>query len=111
MTLAVWAEAFLALMQPSVFFYLFIGVVLGVVIGALPGLSATMGIALITPITFWLPKADGFAMMMGLWNAAIFAGGITAILINTPGTPASITQAFDGYPLYKIGRASCRERV
>ena len=104
MTLAVWAEAFLALMQPSVFFYLFIGVVLGVVIGALPGLSATMGIALITPITFWLPKADGFAMMMGLWNAAIFAGGITAILINTPGTPASITQAFDGYALYKQGK-------
>ena len=44
MTLAVWAEAFLALMQPSVFFYLFIGVVLGVVIGALPGLSATMAL-------------------------------------------------------------------
>ena len=104
MTLAVWAEAFLTLMQPSVFFYLFIGVLLGVVIGALPGLSATMGIALITPITFWLPKADGFAMMMGLWNAAIFAGGITAILINTPGTPASITQAFDGYALYKQGK-------
>ena len=104
MTLAVWAEAFLTLMQPSVFFYLLIGVVLGVVIGALPGLSATMGIALITPITFWLPKADGFAMMMGLWNAAIFAGGITAILINTPGTPASITQAFDGYALYKQGK-------
>ena len=104
MTLAVWAEAFAALMQPSVFFYLFVGVILGVVIGALPGLSATMGIALITPITFWLPKADGFAMMMGLWNAAIFAGGITAILINTPGTPASITQAFDGYALYKQGK-------
>jgi len=104
MTLAVWAEALAALMQPSVFFYLMIGVVLGVVIGALPGLSATMGIALITPITFWLPKTDGFAMMMGLWNAAIFAGGITAILINTPGTPASITQAFDGYPLYKQGK-------
>jgi len=104
MTLAVWAEAFVTLMQPSVFFYLLVGVLLGVVIGALPGLSATMGIALITPITFWLPKADGFAMMMGLWNAAIFAGGITAILINTPGTPASITQAFDGYSLYKQGK-------
>ena len=50
-----------------------------------------MGVALITPITFWLDKVDGFAMLMGLWNAAIFAGGITAILINTPGTPASIT--------------------
>ena len=92
------------LLTPQVFFYLFLGVLIGIVIGALPGLSATMGIALVTPITFWLDKTYGFAMMMGLWNAAIFAGGITAILINTPGTPASITQAFDGYPLYKQGK-------
>lgn len=99
-----WSEALSLLMDFRVMMYLFIGVLIGVVIGALPGLSATMGIALITPITFWLDKTYGFAMMMGLWNAAIFAGGITAILINTPGTPASITQAFDGYPLYKQGK-------
>ncbi|MBQ6594077.1 MAG: tripartite tricarboxylate transporter permease [Clostridia bacterium] len=92
------------LMNPMVLLYLMVGVLLGICIGALPGLSATMGIALLTPITFWLPKEQGFAMMMGLWNAAIFAGGITAILINTPGTPASITQAFDGYSLYKQGK-------
>ncbi len=89
-------SAFAELMQPSVIFYLFAGVVLGTVIGALPGLSATMGVALVTPITFWMERTDGFAMLMGLWNAAVFAGGITAILINTPGTPASITQAWDG---------------
>ena len=104
MTSEVWMAAFAALLKPSVFFYLFAGVLLGTVIGALPGLSATMGIALITPITFWLDKTDGFAMMMGLWNAAIFAGGITAILINTPGTPASLTQSWDGYPLYRQGK-------
>ena len=104
MPIEVFAEAFVSLMSPSVLFYLAIGVALGTVIGALPGLSATMGIALITPITFWLDKTDGFAMMMGLWNAAIFAGGITAILINTPGTPASITQSWDGYPMYKEGK-------
>ena len=104
MTGEVWAAAFGALLKPSVFLYLFAGVFLGTVIGALPGLSATMGIALITPITFWLDKVDGFAMMMGLWNAAIFAGGITAILINTPGTPASLTQSWDGYPLYRQGK-------
>ncbi|MDD3212708.1 MAG: tripartite tricarboxylate transporter permease [Eubacteriales bacterium] len=104
MSLQLLGNAFVTLMQPSVLLYLMAGVLLGVIIGALPGLSATMGIALITPITFWLPKVDGFAMMMGLWNSAIFAGGITAILINTPGTPASITQSFDGYPLYKRGQ-------
>ena len=104
MTSEVWMAAFSALLKPSVFLYLFAGVLLGTIIGALPGLSATMGIALITPITFWLDKVDGFAMMMGLWNAAIFAGGITAILINTPGTPASLTQSWDGYPLYREGK-------
>jgi len=104
MTAQIWMEALRALMDPMVLLYLMVGVLLGICIGALPGLSATMGIALLTPITFWLPKAQGFAMMMGLWNAAIFAGGITAILINTPGTPASITQAFDGYPMYKQGK-------
>ena len=103
MSAHILASAFVELLTPSVVLYLAIGVLLGTMIGALPGLSATMGVALITPITFWLDKVDGFAMLMGLWNAAIFAGGITAILINTPGTPASITQAWDGYPLsYKI---------
>lgn len=104
MSIDTFASALSTLMTPSVFFYLAIGVLLGTMIGALPGLSATMGVALITPVTFWLDKTDGFAMLMGLWNAAIFAGGITAILINTPGTPASITQAWDGYPLYKQGK-------
>jgi len=104
MPIDVWASAFADLLTPSVFFYLTAGILLGTLIGALPGLSATMGVALITPITFWMDKVNGFAMLMGLWNAAVFAGGITAILINTPGTPASLTQSWDGYPLYKQGK-------
>ena len=104
MTAETWLSALQGLLQPSVILYLFAGIAIGTFIGALPGLSATMGIAIMTPITFWLDKTDGFAMLMGLWNAAIFAGGITAILINTPGTPASLTQAWDGYPLYKQGK-------
>lgn len=104
MSIDTFASALSTLLTPSVFLYLAVGVLLGTMIGALPGLSATMGVALITPVTFWLDKVDGFAMLMGLWNAAIFAGGITAILINTPGTPASITQSWDGYPLYKQGK-------
>ena len=104
MTTEVWLEAAHVLLQPSVFFFLFAGVFIGTMIGAMPGLSATMGIAIMTPITFWFSPVNGFAMLMGLWNAAIFAGGISAILINTPGTPASITQSFDGYSLYKQGK-------
>lgn len=104
MTADVFMTAFTELLRPSVFLYLTAGVLIGTIIGALPGLSATMGVALVTPITFWLDRVDGFAMLMGLWNAAVFAGGITAILINTPGTPASLTQSWDGYPLYKQGK-------
>ncbi|MBE6483616.1 MAG: hypothetical protein E7Z96_02365 [Actinomycetaceae bacterium] len=104
MSSEVWASALQTLMQPSVLLFLCAGVVIGTIIGALPGLSATMAIAIMTPITFWFSPTEGFAMLMGLWNAAIFAGGISAILVNTPGTPASITQSFDGYPLYRRGQ-------
>jgi putative tricarboxylic transport membrane protein len=104
MTAAVWMEGLQLVLQPSVLFFLAAGVIIGAMIGALPGLSATMGIAIMTPITFWFAPVNGFAMLMGLWNSAIFAGGISAILINTPGTPASITQSFDGYSLYKQGK-------
>lgn len=104
MTAAVWMEGLQLVLQPSVLFFLAAGVIIGTMIGALPGLSATMGIAIMTPITFWFAPVNGFAMLMGLWNSAIFAGGISAILINTPGTPASITQSFDGYSLYKQGK-------
>jgi len=90
MTVSIFMTAFAQLCKPSVLLFLCLGVLIGTVIGALPGLSATMGIAIMTPITFWFDPADGFAMLMGLWNAAIFAGGISAILVNTPGTPASI---------------------
>lgn len=99
-----WITGFLQLMQPLVLLCLLLGVVVGAVIGALPGLSATMGIAILTPITFWMPAAQGFAMLIGLWNSAIWAGGISAVLINTPGTPASIASTFDGYAMYKQGR-------
>lgn len=104
MSAEVWIGALQQCLQPSVIMFLAIGVIIGTAIGALPGLSATMGIAIMTPITFWFDPADGFAMLMGLWNAAIFAGGISAILVNTPGTPASITQSFDGYALYRQGK-------
>ena len=85
-------------------FYCILGVVAGMVIGTLPGLSATMGIAILTPLTFWLEPAQGMAVLLGIYNSAIWAGGISAILINTPGTPASIAQTFDGYYMVTQGK-------
>lgn len=63
-----------------------------------------MGIAILTPLTFWLEPAQGMAVLLGIYNSAIWAGGISAILINTPGTPASIAQTFDGYYMVTQGK-------
>ncbi|WP_315115837.1 tripartite tricarboxylate transporter permease [uncultured Clostridium sp.] len=97
-------DALREVLQPNVFMYNFIGVVVGMFIGTLPGLSATMGVALLTPLTFWLEPTQGLAMLLGVYNSSIWAGGISAILVNTPGTPASIAQTFDGYKMTQQGK-------
>lgn len=99
-----WINAIISVFDPSVLLYMFIGVFVGIVVGALPGLTATMTVALLTPLTFWLLPEQGFAMLIGVYNSAIFAGGTTAILLNTPGTPASIATTFDGYELTRQGK-------
>ncbi|HHW02628.1 MAG TPA: hypothetical protein GXX35_07430 [Thermoanaerobacterales bacterium] len=97
-------HAIVQVLRPDIFIYNLAGVVVGMIIGALPGLSATMGVAILTPLTFWLQPAQGLAVLLGIYNSAIWAGGISAILINTPGTPASIAQTFDGYKLVQKGK-------
>ncbi len=85
--------------------FLLAGVTLGVIFGALPGLTATMGVAVLSPLTFWVSAEQGLAMLLGIYCGAVPAGGIPAILINVPGTPASIATSWDGYPLAQQGRA------
>lgn len=94
-----------AILQWDVLLFLLIGVALGAVFGALPGLTATMGVAVLTPLTFWVSPEKGLAMLLGIYCGAIPAGGIPAILINIPGTPASIATTWDGYPLTRQGKA------
>ena len=101
----IWLEVLVSLADPQVLLYLVFGVLVGSLLGSLPGLTATMGIAILTPITFWFEPAAGFAMLIGVWNSAIWAGGISAILVNTPGTPASIASTFDGFAMTKMGQA------
>ncbi|MBI4125113.1 MAG: tripartite tricarboxylate transporter permease [Deltaproteobacteria bacterium] len=81
------------------------GVFLGMLIGALPGLTATMGVAIFTPLTFFAPPEQGLCLLLGIYTAAMFGGAISAILINTPGTPAAIATTLDGYPMAKKGEA------
>jgi len=98
-----FAIAFSTVMTAPVLFYTFLGVCMGMFIGALPGLSATMGVAILLPMTFWLEPSVGLGMLFGIYNSAIYAGGISAILLNMPGTPASISSTFDGYAITKRG--------
>lgn len=78
---------------------------IGLIIGCLPGLSAAMGVALLIPITFGMPKDAALISLIGVYCGAIAGGSITAILIHTPGTPAAAATAIDGYELTKKGMA------
>lgn len=93
------------MLSPDAWLYVLIGVGLGVLFGSLPGFTATMGLAVLTPFTFWVKPDQAMAMLLGLLVSAIFSGGVPAILLNTPGTPASIAMTWDGHPLARQGRA------
>lgn len=81
------------------------GVVLGIVFGSIPGLNTAMAVALCLPITYTLSAVDGIAMIMGLFIGGASGGLISAILLNIPGTAASIATTFDGYPMMRKGQA------
>jgi putative tricarboxylic transport membrane protein len=84
---------------------LVLGVIFGLIIGVLPGLSVTMGIAVLTPITFGMSFECAMAMLLGCFAAGSFGGSITAIVANIPGTNAAVVTTLDGYPMGKKGLA------
>ncbi|MEH6627144.1 MAG: tripartite tricarboxylate transporter permease [Motiliproteus sp.] len=79
------------------------GVVAGTIIGSLPGLTATMAVAVLVPITFTMPVTSALIMLGAIYTGAIYGGAYAAILLNTPGTPSAIATTFDGYPMAKKG--------
>lgn len=97
-------EGLMVALQPSFIFWLTVGVMMGMVVGTLPGLTATMGTALLVPFTFALPTGAGLAMLGGLYICAMFSDAIPAVLVNTPGTPSAMATAFDGHPMTLQGR-------
>ncbi|TCS63087.1 tripartite tricarboxylate transporter permease [Varunaivibrio sulfuroxidans] len=79
------------------------GVVAGTVIGSLPGLTATMAIAVLVPLTFTMVPTSALILMGAIYTGAIYGGAYSAILLNTPGTPSAIGTTFDGFPMAKRG--------
>ncbi|MDP3176401.1 MAG: tripartite tricarboxylate transporter permease, partial [Spirochaetaceae bacterium] len=82
------------------------GVLIGLIVGALPGLTTTMGIALLTGITFKFSGDYAIALLLGLYVGGVSGGCLSAILIGIPGTPASAATALDGFPLASSGRGA-----
>jgi putative tricarboxylic transport membrane protein len=79
------------------------GVVAGTIVGALPGLSATMAVAVLVPFTFAMEPASALILLGAIYTGAIYGGAYSAILVNTPGTPSAIATTFEGFPMAKRG--------
>lgn len=93
------------LFLPMNLFLMISGLVGGIIVGALPGLTATMAVALMVPITFSMDASSGLIMLGAIYVGAIYGGSNPAILICTPGTPSSVATTFDGWPLCQAGKA------
>ncbi len=91
--------------DPAVLLFLFLGCVVGLIIGALPGLTGNMAIALMVPMTFGMQPSVGLAFLTAIYCSSIFGGSISAILLGIPGTISSFATTLDGYPLAKQGKA------
>ena len=98
-------QGLLLVLDPFNIALIFGGVVIGVIVGALPGLSSPMAVALLLPFTITLDPVPAICMMAALYCAGTFGGSITAILINAPGAPPAAATAIDGYPMAKRGEA------
>ncbi|WP_435234329.1 tripartite tricarboxylate transporter permease [Psychromonas sp. PT13] len=90
----------------SVLPVLFFGVLGGIILGALPGLTATMGVAILLPFTFGMEPTPALVMLIGVYIGGIYGGSISAILLKTPGTPASAASVLDGHTLASRGQAA-----
>ena len=98
-------NGFAVAVQPINLLYVFIGCVLGTVIGVLPGIGPSAGIAMLLPIATGMEPTSALIMIAGMYYGAMYGGSTTAILINTPGESGSVMTTIDGYQMAKNGRA------
>ncbi|MCP5368626.1 MAG: tripartite tricarboxylate transporter permease [Hyphomicrobiales bacterium] len=103
--LTYFLTAVAAFAQPASLFNVAWATLLGITVGMLPGLTATLGVALLTTLTFRMEAGDAILILICMYVGAIFGGSRSAILLNIPGTPANAASALDGFPLARAGRA------
>lgn len=98
-------------LAPASLLAIVIGTVAGVVIGAMPGLTATMAVGLLVPFTYTMDPVLGLMLLGAIYAGAMYGGSIPAILLNTPGTPAAVATALEGYPMSRQGRGRLALKV
>ena len=94
-----------SLSTPSLLALSALGTFFGILLGALPGISSTMALAVLLPISFAMDANHAMMFLMGIFSGSVYGGSISAILINIPGTPGAIVTQMDGYPMGRNGRA------
>jgi putative tricarboxylic transport membrane protein len=98
-------QGFAVILTPMNLGLMLVGIVLGVLIGVLPGLGGANGVAILLPLTFSMSPTSAIVMLSCIYWGALFGGAITSILFNIPGEPWSVATTFDGYPLAQKGKA------
>ena len=99
-------QGFSVALSPTNVALMFIGILLGVIIGVLPGLGGANGVAILLPLTFSMNPTSAIIMLSCIYWGALFGGAITSILFNIPGEPWSVATTFDGYPMAQNGQAA-----
>lgn len=97
--------SFGTLLSPLTFLIIVVSCALGVVLGAIPGLSGGLGVALLLPLTFGMQAEVGLAMLVSIWVGGVSGAMIGSILLGIPGSPSAIATCFDGYPMTRNGEA------
>jgi putative tricarboxylic transport membrane protein len=100
-----FAEGFTAVFTWYNMLAIALGVWVGIIIGAIPGLNATMGVAIFTPFTFYVSPLTGISFLLGIYKGSMYGGSISAILIRAPGTPAAAATVLDGFAMCQAGKA------
>ena len=98
-------QGFYVILSPMNIGLMFVGIILGVLIGVLPGLGGANGVAILLPLTFTMSPTSAIIMLSCIYWGALFGGAITSILFNIPGEPWSVATTFDGYPMAQNGHA------
>lgn len=99
-------NGFLSVLMPVPIFLMVAGTLLGILVGATPGLSSGMAVAILLPLTFTMSPLNGIVFLVSIYIAVTYGGAITAILLNTPGAPENTVTAFDGFALTSQGSSA-----